>query len=295
MARPGASWGHGNPGRSSVSSCGPRPGLWDSPLGVRPQGGRAPQGLLPGFLSRGLLLGAQQEGPERVSNSPPPYSLKALLGCLGVKISRIRGSSPTKQVRWAAGDSGHHGCSPHSAESPGAPTPLRGHCAKEESTPEAAWEDRGRVSHPANPTRGGLAALDGGTRLPSDPWKNVQVQIPAGPWQALAAGLWGGWQDSDQGPVFPRVPFMAQDCPPTRLLSSLHQENSPEAPAEMASESPVPPLARTASSDTSEEVRPASWAGGGGTGWQQVRSQVSLAPGTPACRGGHTLSHVLFS
>uniref|UniRef100_A0A452E5V6 Na(+)/H(+) exchange regulatory cofactor NHE-RF n=1 Tax=Capra hircus TaxID=9925 RepID=A0A452E5V6_CAPHI len=36
--------------------------------------------------------------------------------------------------------------------------------------------------------------------------------------------------------------------------SSPYQENSPEALAETASESPVPPLARTASSDTSEEL-----------------------------------------
>lgn len=50
------------------------------------------------------------------------------------------------------------------------------------------------------------------------------------------------------------MPFIAQDCPPTCLLSSLHQENSPEALAETASESPMPPLARTASSDTSEEL-----------------------------------------
>ena len=133
MARPGASWGHRNAGRSSVSRCVPRPGLCDRPLGVRPLGGRAPQGLLQGFLSLGAPAGGHskkalnhlslQSLSLRVSNSPPPYSLKALLGCLGVKISRIQGSSPSKQVRWAAGDSGDITGGPHTQQSPGAPTP----------------------------------------------------------------------------------------------------------------------------------------------------------------------------
>ena len=104
MVRPGASWGHRNPGRSGVPSCSPRPGLWDSPLGIRPQGGRAPRGLLQGFLSLGYPAGvgglcskkalnhlSLQSLPLWVSHPPPPYSLEALLGCLGVKISRIRG------------------------------------------------------------------------------------------------------------------------------------------------------------------------------------------------------------
>lgn len=47
---------------------------------------------------------------------------------------------------------------------------------------------------------------------------------------------------------------------PTRIFSSLCQESSHEALVEPASESPRPALARSASSDTSEEV---SWPHGG--------------------------------
>lgn len=47
---------------------------------------------------------------------------------------------------------------------------------------------------------------------------------------------------------------------PTHTFSSLYQENSREALVEPASESPRPALARSASSDTSEEV---GWPRGG--------------------------------
>lgn len=118
------------------------------------------------------------------------------------------------------------------------------------------------MSSSANPIV--VPPAGGGTRLPSDPWKNVKTQIPEGPWQAQAAGLWGQWQGlqwhlSDQGARLPR------ECPPSlrtgclipshpHPCSALCQENSGEAPAEAASESPMPTLARSTSSDTSEEL-----------------------------------------
>lgn len=156
------------------------------------------------------------------------------------------------------------------------------------------------VSSSANPIV--VPPAGGGTRLPSDPWKNVKTQIPEGPWQAQAAGLWGQWQGlqwhlSDQGARLPR------ECPPSlrtgclipshpHPCSALCQENSGEAPAEAASESPMPTLARSTSSDTSEEV---GWAGGGvALGYRKPGPRPRSFPGTPTCLGGHMLSHVLF-
>lgn len=147
-APPTQAEGSGGQGRDGAARCqlGPReprqklsvqlrPEAWA--LGQPPRGqatgregssGSAPRLPFPGGSCWGRSKKALnhlslQSLSLRVSNSPRPYSLKALLGCLGVKISRIRGSSPSKQVRCAAGDSGRHGCSPHSAESPGTPTP----------------------------------------------------------------------------------------------------------------------------------------------------------------------------
>lgn len=63
----------------------------------------------------------------------------------------------------------------------------------------------------------------------------------------------------EQGPSLMRSPaslirsFLSHPLP-THTFSSLCQENSREALVETASESPRPALARSASSDTSEEV-----------------------------------------
>lgn len=77
------------------------------------------------------------------------------------------------------------------------------------------------------------------------------------------------------------TPFSFQDFPtppPTNPhLSCLCQENSYEALVEVVSENPRPALARSASSDTSEEV--GGWAGGGGTALLEAHSQATLLPG----------------
>ncbi|XP_043313793.1 Na(+)/H(+) exchange regulatory cofactor NHE-RF1 [Cervus elaphus] len=54
--------------------------------------------------------------------------------------------------------------------------------------------------------------------------------------------------------VIPSQEHLQGPLPEPITNGEIEKENSPEAPAEMASESPVPPLARTASSDTSEEL-----------------------------------------
>ncbi|XP_005908044.2 Na(+)/H(+) exchange regulatory cofactor NHE-RF1 [Bos mutus] len=54
--------------------------------------------------------------------------------------------------------------------------------------------------------------------------------------------------------VIPSQEHLQGPLPEPITNGEIEKENSPEAPAETASESPMPPLARTASSDTSEEL-----------------------------------------